>query len=217
MLINQIDWKSLLVANYRNLNLAEDEVMVLLVSDYCLSQGEKMITPELLALKMSFDYRRISTILTQLMNKSLLFLEEDNEGKLITSIKGIKKVIIDDFLKEQNKVEKSDQNEKTEKSLFSVFENEFGRPLSFAEIETLKSWLEQGFTEQMIMLAMKEAVVAKVKNVRYIDKILLEWSQQEERKKEGYTTISDGWRKDMQESIKIANLEWVDDKNDKNK
>lgn len=214
-LFEQIDWKTLLLDNYRNLNLSEEEVMVILVSDYCNKQGEKVITPELLSLKMTYTPQKISEILTQLMNKSLLFLE-DVDGKLVTSLRGIKRILVDDFLRLQNKnEEKSEDNIKTEKNLYTTFENEFGRPLSFAEIETMKSWLDDGYTEQMIMLALREAIANKAKNLRYIDKILLEWRQQNERKQEGYTTISDGWRKDMKESIEIANLDWVEKKNAK--
>jgi DNA replication protein len=205
-LAKQIDWKSVLISTYKSLTLSEDEVMVLLVADYCIEQGENLISPELLALKMNLDYKKISEILTQLVNKSLIFVEEEN-GKLCTSLRGIKQLLVAEFLKQGQKDEKSKPDTQ---HIYSIFENEFGRPLTYTEIETLKSWFELGYGEDKIVLALKEAVAAKVKNFRYIDRILLNWQQQEERRKEGYTTISEDWRKDMEESIKIANLDWVD-------
>ncbi|NLB11456.1 DnaD domain protein [bacterium] len=205
-LAKQIDWKSVLISTYKSLTLSEDEVMVLLVADYCIEQGENLISPELLALKMNLDYKKISEILTQLVNISLIFVEEEN-GKLCTSLRGIKQLLVAEFLKQGQKDEKSKPDTQ---HIYSIFENEFGRPLTYTEIETLKSWFELGYGEDKIVLALKEAVAAKVKNFRYIDRILLNWQQQEERRKEGYTTISEDWRKDMEESIKIANLDWVD-------
>ena len=208
-LAKQIHWQNLLVANYKSLNLTEEEVMIILVSSYCLEQGEKLITPELLSLKMNIEYKKLSSLLTGLVNKSLILFEEE-KGKLITSLKGIMHLLIDDFLKSEDEdVKKENKN-----NLYNIFENEFARTLTYTEIETIKSWLDMGFSESQIILALKEAVSEKAKNMRYIDKILLNWKQQEERDKEGYTTISKDWRKNMEESIKIANFDSTN-KNDK--
>ena len=73
----------------------------------------------------------------------------------------------------------------------------------------MQQWLQEGYEEDKIILALKEAVAMKKKNIRYIDKILLEWRQQEERKQEGYTTITKDWKKDIKETIEVANLAWV--------
>ena len=55
ILIQQVDWKKLLIANYKSLDLSEEEVMVILVTDYCIQQKETTITPELLSLKMKYE------------------------------------------------------------------------------------------------------------------------------------------------------------------
>lgn len=198
VLIQQIDWKKLLIANYKTLDLSEEEVMVILVTDYCIQQKETTITPELLSLKMKYETNKISEILTTLSNKSLLFLEEDVNGKLFMSLKGIQKILIDDFMGKQNSI-----NQEEEESLYSIFETAFARPLSFAEVEMIKAWINEGYKEEHIKLALQEALGNKVKNMRYIDKILLSWRQQNERKQEGYTTISESWRKDMKESFNL--------------
>jgi DNA replication protein len=65
-----------------------------------------------------------------------------------------------------------------EAGLFNVFEHEFGRPLSPMECETIAGWLDQDrYSEDLIRLALKEAVFAGKVNFRYIDRILLEWSR----------------------------------------
>jgi DNA replication protein len=62
--------------------------------------------------------------------------------------------------------------------LFSVFEQEFGRPLSPMECETISAWLDQDrYPDELIRFALKEAVFAGKLHFRYIDRILLEWSR----------------------------------------
>lgn len=65
-----------------------------------------------------------------------------------------------------------------EKDLFSVFENEFARPLTPMELETISAWLDQDkYKEELILAALKEAVFSGKLHFRYIDRILLEWSR----------------------------------------
>lgn len=65
-----------------------------------------------------------------------------------------------------------------EKNLFSVFEKEFGRPITPMELETISGWLDQdGYREELILAALKEAVFAGKVHFRYIDRILLDWQR----------------------------------------
>ncbi|UQZ32361.1 DNA replication protein DnaD [Paenibacillus sp. PK3_47] len=64
------------------------------------------------------------------------------------------------------------------RSLFSIFEKEFGRPLSPMECETISGWVDQDrYPEELILLALKESVFAGKVHFRYIDRILLEWAR----------------------------------------
>lgn len=66
----------------------------------------------------------------------------------------------------------------SQRNLFVVFEQEFARPLSPMECETISGWLDQdGYSDELIRLALKEAVFAGKVHFRYIDRILLEWSR----------------------------------------
>ncbi|MFC4598045.1 DnaD domain protein [Cohnella hongkongensis] len=63
-------------------------------------------------------------------------------------------------------------------SLFSLFEQEFGRPLTPTEYEIMNGWLDQDqYAEELIRFALKESVFAGKLSFRYIDRILLEWSR----------------------------------------
>ena len=90
-----------------------------------------------------------------------------------------------------------------------AFENEFGRALTPFEIDTIRDWIESGFTIDLVKSALGEAVRNKVRSIKYVDRILLNYRQQEEIKKEGNTTISEKWRKDIDETMNIAKTRWV--------
>lgn len=215
-LIRNIDWKTLLLETYRDLSLNEEHVMVILMTDYCINQGDRLVTADLLSLKMSLEYKKIDQIFAELMNKGLINLVTENDGIMSTTLTGLKELLIDAYVRTYIKDKTKPENtEKSNDNLIAIFETEFGRPLSYLEIQTIRKWFEEGYQEAQILNALKTATGAKVKNIRYIDKILLEWRQQEERESEGYTTITDKWRKDIEESMKkIADINWVD-KNDK--
>jgi DNA replication protein len=211
-LVRNIDWKTLLLETYRDMSLSEEHVMIILMTDYCLIQGDRLVTADLLSLKMSLDYKKIDQLFAELMNKGLINLVTEEDGIMSTSITSLKELLIDayvrTYIKDKTKPEKT---EKSNDNLIAIFETEFGRPLSYLEIQTIRKWFEEGYQEAQILNALKTATGAKVKNIRYIDKILLEWRQQEERESEGYTTITDKWRKDIEESMKkIADINWVD-------
>ncbi|NMO98000.1 DnaD domain-containing protein [Paenibacillus lemnae] len=70
------------------------------------------------------------------------------------------------------------EQEKEERNMFTIFEKEFGRPLSPMELETISGWIDQDrYPDELILLALKEAVFAGKVHLRYIDRILLEWSR----------------------------------------
>lgn len=65
-----------------------------------------------------------------------------------------------------------------EQTLFTTFENEFGRPLSPMECESISKWMDEDqYSEELILRALKEAVFAGKLGFKYIDRILLEWEK----------------------------------------
>lgn len=72
-----------------------------------------------------------------------------------------------------------DIKKKSEKNIFEVFEKEFGRTLSPMEYEIINGWLSNQLSEELILGALKEATYNGVSSLRYIDRILLEWSKKD--------------------------------------
>ena len=86
-------------------------------------------------------------------------------------------------------------NTKTEEvstDIYSKFESEFGRVLSPIEYETINRWLSSGVKEELILSALKEAVVSGACNLRYIDKIIYSWTKKgKSEEKEDYQELFD--------------------------
>lgn len=130
-----------------------------------------------LGLKLEEAYE----VFNSLLLKKIIDVEttKDLEGRMI------EKVILDNFynMLAEEKIEEQKEAKKTD--IYSIFETEFGRTINGMEYEIINAWLEKGFSEELIAGALKEAVYNGVKNLRYIDKILYEWS------KKGFKNMDD--------------------------
>ena len=91
--------------------------------------------------------------------------------------------------------------------IYTVIETELGRTLSPIEYETISGWLSANIGEDLIKEALKEAVLNGVGNLKYIDKILYDWT------KKGYKKASDVKRKkrSIDENVELFEYDWLDE------
>jgi DNA replication protein len=91
--------------------------------------------------------------------------------------------------------------------IYNTIEEEFGRTLSPIEYETISGWLNAKIDESLIKEALKEAVLNGVNNLKYIDKILYEWT------KKGYKKSSDVKKRPKKEpeEIELFSYDWLDE------
>ncbi len=112
------------------------------------------------------------------------------KGLISTIIKNDDDKIIEEInLEEIYKLASTNINKellvKEEKNIFELFESEFGRPLTPMEFEFINAWINSGMNQDLIKEALKEATYNGVSNLRYIDKIIYEWT------KKNYKTVED--------------------------
>ena len=74
-------------------------------------------------------------------------------------------------------------NLKKETTIYDTFEKELGRTLSPIEYEIVGEWLNEN-SEEILLLALKEATYNGVSNFRYIDRIVHEWNKKGIKTKE---------------------------------
>lgn len=207
-IIDAIDWRMLLVDNYKKLGLNENELSIILVTNSLIQKGVDFITPDIIALKMTLDFYEIDSCFTNLIKKEFLSLE--GKDRINVSIEPLKKRLIDIFYDEVQRDSKTPSS-KEQNDIFVLFETEFGRALSQFEVNTIKDWFEQGNSEATIKEALNVATLAKVKTIRYIDKVLLEWKRREEMSRNGISPLSEKWRKNLEETMEIAKINWMED------
>jgi DNA replication protein len=178
---------SLLFSEYRNLNLNETELVLLLNILTFLEKGHEFPTPEEISARMTISIADCNDILRRLIQRGFIEIIDSlsNEGIRYEkySVKPLWEKLIEQFLI-NNEMIKMVEKKADETDLYSCFEKEFGRPLSPFECESLAMWMDDDHHDPVIIkAALREAVMSGKLNFRYIDRILFEW------KKNGIRTI----------------------------
>lgn len=214
-----LDFRYLLIENYKKLKLTEAELATLFIIDHFIEQGNPMITADLLSLKMTMPVKEIDKVLANLLRKKMIDYIEDNK-KVVTTLEPLKKLLYREFeisLNNENLLRKKEKYEEDINNIYKKFQDYLGRNLSPIEFSRIKEWLTFGYSEEIILDALKEAISKNKKSLRSVDKILLNWSKRDDLEKEGHSVIDEDWHKNIEETIKIAQTPWVniDDEKDK--
>ena len=213
MISEAIDFRFLLLENYKKLKISENQLVIILMIDHLLSQGNPFITADLLSLKMSLDIKEIDKLMADLLTRGLMEYTTMN-GKTITSLNPLKEKLYREFQISISRESEADKNEVISAQLtniFETFQQELGRQLSPLEISRIREWVSMGFTDETIIDALKEAINQGKKSLRSVDKILLSWAKREELESEGKTALDDDWTKNLEETIRIAKTPWLDE------
>lgn len=217
MVSEALDFRFLLLENYKKLKLNEQELATILMIDHLISQGNPLVTQDLLSLKMSMDVKSIDNVLAMLLTKGYIAFVTEG-GKTITTLEPLKKILFREFqfsmTREANDKSEKQTNEQLE-NIYQAFDKLLGRQLSPVEISKIREWVEHGYSDEMIINALKEALAKGKKSLRSVDKILLSWEQRDDIERDGVTTRSEEWDRNLEETIRIAKTPWLDDDDDK--
>ncbi len=156
----------LILKNIKTLNLTLNGFLLIL---YFLNEKPSLDLEDIKS-KLSLNEEEILNTYSELLTKGIIDIKvETIDGKVTESIS------LEMFY---DKLILNSKNDKTNESdIYSKFESEFGRSLSPIEYETINNWLNNGVSEETITSALKEAVINGVSNLRYIDKIIYEWTK----------------------------------------
>ncbi|MCJ7839488.1 DnaD domain-containing protein [Lederbergia sp. NSJ-179] len=177
---------ALLISKYRDLGLDEKELALILQIISFKEKGNEFPTPKQIAERMTISDDDCSSILRTLVQHEMLKIEQQSQkgvGFETYSLSPLWYKLAEEMMKEkkQGKLQNVLQEEQ---DLYTIFEKEFGRPLSPMECESLAMWIDQdGQEPALIKAALREAVMSSTLSFRYIDRILFEW------KKNGVQTV----------------------------
>lgn len=152
------------------LNLSLNEFLLLLYFD---NSYDSIFDIALLSKTLNMSEEQILQAYGSLMAKKLIKVVaiKDGYGKVI------EKVSLDNFYNEIKTEYKTKEEETKKEDIYTIFEKEFGRTLSSMDYEIINAWIDNGFSEELVIAALKEAVYNGVPNLRYIDKVLYEWNR----------------------------------------
>ena len=116
-----------------------------------------------------------------LLDKNLLTLvsTKNDSGKIVD------KISLENLYSGIKKSSDKDKADKQKSDFFTNFQKEYAHTLSSMDLELVKAWLDSGFSEELILGAVKEANYNGVASLSYIDKVLFAW------KKKGFKTMED--------------------------
>lgn len=195
MLLNQIAIPARLLERYAAHGLDEADVMVVLQLQRFLQSRNHFPTPSELSSALTLNETQCSAVLRKLIQKGMLAIKQlENEENQLTEAYSLEPLW--DKLFE----EKPEQKEETlaDGSVFLLFEQEFGRPLSPFEIEMINTWIDgDNISLALIKAGLREAVLMGKLNFKYIDRILREWKQKGVKSPEQAKEASKPFRKNM--------------------
>lgn len=157
--VNRRDW---MLENLSSVNVNPSEFVILQMIDFCNSNRLEL-SMERLVDQTGMDVGVVNQSIASLNQKGYL---------VVRAVGHVIEFNIDGVFKNH------EQEEYVNKDLFEIFESEFGRLLSQADLMTLSRW-SQLYEEDMILDALREAIIAQKVAMQYINGILVNKARQE--------------------------------------
>ncbi len=193
---------NLLLYNYKKLKLNEAELIIII-----FIMNSNIYNPKIIADSMDIKLPLLLEMIELLQEKGVLKIELKNINNVQTEVINLDSL----YEKLALLIMKEEKDEPS--TIYDTFEKELGRTLSPMEYEIVSEWLNDN-SEEILLLALKEATYNGVSNFRYIDRIIHEWN------KKGIKTKEDVLRnnrqfKDKKVAVKqeLFDYDWLNDEN----
>lgn len=196
--------------NMGKVGITGDEVVVLI---FIINMGPRVLyDPEMISKGTGINRIRVLEVINGLISKGILAIVVKKNG----SSKKMEEFISTDLFYEKMRgvllggTNRANVKREEQTDLFSMFEKEFGRTLSSMEYEIIRGWVSDDMPSDLVREALREATYNGVSNLRYIEKIILDW------KKRGYKSVKDIERARERYKKKNGNgdvfdYNWLDD------
>ena len=192
-----------LVNNYKDLKITDEELIIIMV---IMAYGDKVIyDPEEFAREIGGSKRNVMKVINSLCDKNILSLVMEKKNS-----KTYEYIVLDNLYEKLfNRIIDNDENEEIDNSVFSIFENELGRTLSPMEYEKIKEWINSGNNNELIVCALREAVMNGISNFNYIDRILDSWRKKGYKNREDILKDKEKYRSKKEEKVDVFDTDWL--------
>ncbi|MDD2518909.1 MAG: DnaD domain protein [Bacilli bacterium] len=210
--INLIKEKTMVVpyvlfSNYKKLNIKDEELILII---YLLNDSNKVYNPKKISEVLNIETGKVLEMVNELTIKDVLSITVKIENKI-----HVEYLSLDNLYKKLAFLIVNDKEVETvNTNIYDNFEKEMGRPLSPIEYELISGWQVNKVSDELILLALKEAVYNGAVSLRYIDRILYDWTKKG-IKTEADVNLEKQKFKKKKETPDIFNYDWLnDDKKD---
>ena len=194
----------ILFQNYKNIGITDQELIMLI---YILNTSD-IFNPKQISNELNITLNDVMTAMEDMSSKGITKLELKKIGNIRNEYINL------DGLYEKLAFKILNKEEEKTTSIYDIFETEFGRTISPMEYEIINAWIENGTSEETIILALKEATYNGVSNLRYIDKIISEWSKKGIKTREDVEKSRMNFKQKKENKPKndILDYDWLNDK-----
>ena len=190
-----------LLLNYKKMKITEQELIVII---YMLNNSGTF-NPKKISENLKLSMPEVMQIIDSLMTKDIISIEVVKMNNISDEV-----INLDNIYKKiaYNIVNKEEINTTT---IYDKFEKEFKRTLSPIEYELIAAWIDAGSTEEIIELALKEAVYNGAFNLKYIDKIIYEWNKKGIKCKDDVIKDKDSFNSKKETKKELFDYDWLND------
>jgi len=195
-----------LLMNYSKLKIDEKSLIVLI---YLMNDKTGAFNPKQIGDDLNIQMTEILQIVDNLCTNDIISIELRKVNDVREEFINLEQL----YTKLAYFVVNEEEVVETVKSsnIYDIFEQEFGRTLSPIEYELINGWLEADFKEDIIIMALKEAVFNGVSNLRYIDKILYEWKKKGLNSKEAVENNRLQFQQKKVEKKELFDYDWLNE------
>lgn len=203
-----LSFPKILLNSYVDLKISPEELIILI---YLINSNSTLYNPKEISDELKMPLTSVLELTNSLVTKGLISIDIKTIGKIKEEhlnldilYQKLAFIIINGTTEEKNST-----------NVYDVFEKEFGRTLSPIEYELINGWFDQNFSEELIILALKEAVYNGVTHLRYIDKILFSWRKKGIKTKEDVEKERINYSTKKQVEFKdFLDYDWLNDKDE---
>lgn len=188
---------SFIFNNYKKLKMTEKELIVLIY----MYNSQVYLNPKAISDDLGMKIENVLDIIDSLEEKNIIKIDAIDKDNLRCEM------INYDSLYE--KCAFLLDNKKDNNDIYSKYEKELGRPLSPMESEIISKWLEE-YDEELIILALKEAIYNGTTNFRYIDRIIFEWHKKGIKTEKDIIENRKKYKNDKK-NVEIEDIDWLNE------
>ncbi len=194
---------------FKKMNLTMEEFVFLM---YLYSKQDTLdFNPEKIANDLNIDIMEAMGYVSVLISKGYLTLEVlKNENGVLEEV-----INLENFYEKISTLLINTETKEEVESIYSYIEKELKRPLNSIEIKTIEGWLTNNIDSSLIKEAISLALASGVYNLKYVDKMLLNWQMQ------GIKNLDDLNNNDNKQDnttddivdVDTSEWDWLDDEN----